>query len=54
MKLGTTLPKTLDGYEAGKLDGGTLTMPNMEKPGDMFSYSTVEREFTAGRKNELS
>jgi len=44
--LGKFVPETLDGYTAGDLDGGTISMPDPGGSGKQFSHSTVQRTFT--------
>lgn len=49
-KLSKLLPEEIKGMEAGDLDGGTFTMANPTESEQQFSYSSVERGFTAETK----
>ena len=47
--LAPLLPASIDGYEAGDLDGGTMTMAD-PMGGGQFKYSSVSRIYKNGKK----
>jgi hypothetical protein len=57
-ELAKFLPETIEGMEAGKLDGGSLSIADPKDPQQPFSYSSVERRFKteakAGKSKTIS
>lgn len=49
-ELAKLLPEEIKGMKAEELEGGTFTMGDPSDPVQQFSYSSVEREFTAETK----
>lgn len=45
-KLGECLPTSVEGMEAGDLEGGTMQIPDMQNPGQRLSYSHALRHFS--------
>lgn len=50
-ELSKVLPEEIPGMKAGDVDGGTFTMSDPSSPGQEFSHSSVEREYTAELKD---
>ena len=50
-KLAACLPASLEGFETGEDDGGTMNMPNPEDPSHSLSYSVIEREYSNDDKS---
>ncbi|MDH4157786.1 MAG: hypothetical protein OEW00_10980 [candidate division Zixibacteria bacterium] len=53
-ELAKFLPEAIEGMRTGKLEGGSLSIPDPDNPQQPFSYSSVERRFKAETKADES